>query len=96
MTKPLTDEIPPGSIEYVEKVSTALLSTIKPMFDMAFGGENKIVLVAARVNEDGTDSFVVISDYDEKPEMVRVMREAARRAIDGSMIDPDDFKELKH
>ena len=96
MPKTEIPEIPAGTFEYAEKVSHALLAATKRMFDMAFGGENNIVLVAARKNEDGTESFVVISDYDEKSEMVRIMREAARRAIDGSMLDPDDFKEPKH
>lgn len=96
MTKPLTDEIPAGALEYVEKVTKAILVTVGRMFAMALGSDYKLVIIAVQKDDKGKDALCVVSDFEDKHEMTRIMREAAVRAMDGSMVDNDEAREPKH
>lgn len=84
------------AMEYAESASKAILEAVGRLFGFAFGGDHKLVVISVKKDRDGNDAFMVVSDYDSKDEMVRIMNEAARKSVDGSMIDGDDFKEPKH
>lgn len=89
-------EIPAGTMEYAERVSESIVKANRNLFNLFFHQEHNVVVIATRPNEDGTNSYIVMSNYDDKQEMVAVMHEAARKSVDGSMIDGADFKEPKH
>lgn len=89
-------EIPAGAMDYAEKVCKSIVEATKHLFAIFFRREHNVVIIAVMHHEDGTKGFIVMSDVDDKQQMVDIMRHATNKAVDGSMIDGDDFNEPKH
>lgn len=96
MTEPKIEEVPEGAMEYAEQVCKSIVETTRKLFSLFFRSDHNVVIIAVRTHADGTKGFIVMSDLQEKQEMVNIMHEAARKAVDGTMIDGDDLKEPRH